>query len=90
MNRVSARWREFGILLDISMNQLDAWEEQHRGIASSCWSRVVEHWLNGGGTHSYPDSWDGLYSLLEDVGYLDIAETMKEAVTLAAYSRTVY
>lgn len=80
VDRVSARWNTFGLLLGISQNQLRAWEEQYRGNANMCWTKVMEYWLNGVGKDSYPPTWEGLYMLLEDAEYSQIAEELKRAV----------
>lgn len=68
------------MLLGISSNQLSAWEEQYRGNANMCWTKVMEHWLNGVGTERYPPTWEGLYMLLEDTQYVQVAEELKRAV----------
>lgn len=80
VDRVSAGWHKFGILLGISQNQLKVWDEKYRGNSSMCWTKVMEHWLNGGGKDCYPATWEGLYTLLEDADYLQVAKDFKEVV----------
>lgn len=58
----------------------DIWGEQYRGNANKCWTKVMEHWLNGVGKDRYPPTWEGLYMLLEDTEYVQIAEELKKAV----------
>ena len=80
MDRVCSKWKEFGTLLGISLNTLSVWERQYRGNANMCWTKVMEHWLNGGCKHSYPPTWEGLYLLLEDVQCSQVAEELKKAL----------
>ena len=90
MNRVSARWRDLGLLLGLSLNQLDAWDEQYRGNATTCWTRVMDQWLGEGGTRDYPASWEGLYDLLEDAEHAQTATALKAAVDSAIrHARTL-
>ena len=42
--------------------------------------KVMEHWLAEGGTPDYPATWEGLYELLEDVEYAEVAEELKRIV----------
>lgn len=80
VDRVSAKWKDFGLLLGLSPNQLSAWERQFRGNANKCWTKVMEHWLNGGAKDDYPPTWEGLYMLLENAQFLQVAEDLKKAV----------
>ena len=48
--------------------------------ANRCWLEIMTYWLNGGS--SYPVTWEGVYSLLTDVGYSEIVRELKEAITL--------
>ena len=84
MDHVSARWEDFGLYLDVETNQLDAWKVQEQAVVSKCWNRVMDHWLTGGGTSDYPVTWEGLFTLLDDVGFSKVAEDLKIAV--AAHS----
>ena len=48
VDKVSESWRsQFGMLLRLTINQLNVWEDQYRGDANKCWDRVMEQWLNG-------------------------------------------
>ena len=80
MNRVSAKWYNFGMLLGLDLNQLDGWEAEYRGNASRCWNRVMNQWLTQGGSHDYPATWEGLYTLLRDTEFPNIATKLKNAV----------
>ena len=80
-DKVSSKWRDFGTLLDITDNNLDAMARANSNEPSSCWNRVMQHWLNRG-CMDYPVSWDGLYCLLEDVQCATVAEELRKAVDL--------
>ena len=81
MDRVSASWKYFGLLLKLEINVLKAWDNLDRGDANMCWARVMEHWLTHEGNHGdYPPSWEGLYALLNDAEYSVVAEELRKAV----------
>lgn len=40
----------------------------------------MECWLNGVGKERYPPTWDGLYMLLEDAQYSQVAEDLRATV----------
>ena len=80
VNRVSSRWESFGYRLDLPQNMLDAWREECHHISARCWCKVMHHWLTGGDTPDYPATWDGLYEMLEDVEYFEVARQLREAV----------
>ena len=77
MKEVSAKWRKFGTLLGLKLNELDAWDKQYRGDCSDCWNRVMDDWLTRGDSAT----WNGLYCLLNDLGYGNVAVKLKNAVT---------
>lgn len=81
VDRVSSRWRKFGILLGLTMNQLEAWDDQHRGNASICWNKVMEYWLAGDDVDDYPATWEGLYTLLNDCTFSEVAADLKRIVS---------
>ena len=45
------------------------------------WNYIMERWLSDGGTYKYPATWNGLYTLLEDVSCAVIADELKNVVT---------
>ena len=79
VDRVSAKWRNFGLLLDLKPNVLDGWNKQFLADSGDCWVRVMQHWMDGG-SKVYPATWQGLYGLVEDVGYPAVAKELKEVV----------
>lgn len=85
VDKVSAEWMQFGLLLDIGMNQLKEWGDQHRGKASNCWKEVMEHWLERDGTCDYPATWEGVYDLLKDMSCSKVAEDVQKAVNESSF-----
>ncbi len=60
---------------------MEVWADQYRGDANMCWARVMEYWLNGSSEGSdYPVTWEGLYLLLNDAEFSEVAEELKMAV----------
>lgn len=88
VNEVSANWHDFGLLLGVGLNQLDAWELQYRGDASKCWNKVMDRWLASGGTRDYPATWEGLYTLLNDTGFVKVAKELNDAVVMSHSTTT--
>lgn len=86
VDHVSATWHIFGLLLELSQNQLNTWEEFYRGDANMCWARVMEYWLTCQSSDSnYPVTWEGLYTLLNDAEYSQVAVDLRRAVMGASY-----
>ena len=86
---VSAKWRDFGILLGLDVNQLDGFDSQYRGNPTSCWNRVMEHWLAGEGGCDYLPTWEGLYTLLNDADFSSVAAELEKAVTGRSFNKIV-
>ena len=42
--------------------------------------QVIDDWLTRGGSHDYPATWEGLYSLLNDLEFGSVAVKLKKAV----------
>ena len=82
VDKVCNKWREFGILLGFSKEQLDEWETGNSTMHMTCWFSSINPWLQHG-TSAYPNTWEGLYELLRDVKCHQIAEELKKAVTAA-------
>ena len=87
VNFVCARWEDFGLFLDVPRNQLDAWKGQENSDAKKCWNRVMDDWLTRGGTSDYPVTWEGIFTLLEDVGFSKAIEDLK--IALAGHSASL-
>ena len=43
--------------------------------------QVMDDWLTRGGSRDYPATWEGLYSLLNDLGYGNVAVKLEKAVS---------
>ena len=79
VDKVSAKWEGFGLLLGLEYNQLDAVRRDQLGETARCWNRVMDHWREGCSV-DYPPTWDGLYSLLTDMEYSEYARELQQAV----------
>ena len=93
VDKVTSRWESFGYLLDIPQDKLDSWKVECLGDLAKCWIKVMNYWLvnsqildNPGDKPEYPATWEGLYEMLEDVEYAEVAKELREAVTLATRS----
>ena len=81
VSQVSAKWKDFGLLLNVTLNDLEALEQEHRGNAKNIWNRVMDHWLAGKGGYDYPASWEGLYTLLKDLDFSEVSDELEKAVS---------
>ena len=80
IDHVSSRWKSFGLQLEIPYDKLEAWREECLGNASRCCIKVMGHWLAKGGTADYPATWEGLYLLLEDVEFSEVANKLRTII----------
>lgn len=78
--KISSKWRDIGIMLDIEGDMLDDWHTQCQGKGGLCWEKVMRAWLNGKGANEYPVTWDGVFKILKDLECSQIATGLKEAV----------
>lgn len=60
---------------------MDKWQRKHGGDADDCWDEVIRCWFDRG-SEDYPLSWEGLYELLNDVEYAEVARELKKAVAM--------
>ena len=80
IDKVQSKWRDFGTLLGLA-GQLTSWESEYR---IRCLTKVMTRWLDGGGGGDYPPTWEGLYTLLEDVECVQVTKELKEAVAASS------
>ena len=78
--KVSSKWRDFGHCFDLEENELDAIEEECFRRCDRCWYKVMDQWLNGGGTAEYPITWKGVIKVLEDVRCDTVAKQLKRVL----------
>lgn len=45
--------------------------------------KVMQFWLMEGEATGYPVTWEGLYDMLEDVQYSEVAKELKKVVSAA-------
>ena len=84
-SRVSAKWRDLGMRLDITFNDLQGFSYKYQMDFNECWMQVMQRWLDGC-SWSYHPTWDGLYKLLEDIRKPAIARELKDAVQACSKS----
>lgn len=83
VERVSAKWREFGRQIELDENILDGWYKYYLGNAKYCWDKVMQSWLDNG-AKDYPKvTWSMLYEMLDDVNYAEVANELRTAVRRA-------
>ena len=78
-DKVCAKWRKFGLMLNITSNILHGIDSQMRGHSDECFARVMQLWLDGD-SRVYPPTWEGMYQLLEDINLSQVARDLKIAV----------
>ena len=76
---VSARWMEFGTLLGFTLNVLEGWEKEYHCNSSRCWMKVMDSWVEKGSC-DYPVTWEGLCTLLRDMGLPDVRHELIQAL----------
>jgi hypothetical protein len=77
---VPIKWMKFGLRVGLAMNWLESWEEQYNKNASRCWLKVIGHWLANDGTEHYPAMWEGLYTLVRDCDFPQVALSFLKAL----------
>ena len=78
IDQVSAEWRRMGLLVGLSMNNLEGISRDKPNTTERC-QEVFSHWIQRNHT-PYPPTWPGLYSLLRDARKITVAENLKEAL----------
>ena len=77
------KWDKIAIQIGLEHNTWVGIEKHHRGDQERCWQEVMQKWLDGQGQENYPTSWEGLYSLLNDIGSSQVAKKLKDAIVKA-------
>ena len=78
------KWMEIGCLLEIPLPLLQAWNITYEKNPLECINPVLSHWLDDTNQSDYyPNSWEGLYSLLEDAELAEVAVELKQALANA-------
>lgn len=85
MTKTSKKWKKIGMLLNRNMAEFKDIQQQQEGDDELCWCDVMEKWLLGNGSSTYPATWEGLHSLLLDAQADDAAKLLKKAVCNAIH-----
>ena len=72
-------------MFEISQDKLKVWQGDLEN-SEQCWENVMLHWLDSGGTHDYPATWQGLCTLLNDLKLSKVAEDLMRAVIAAEHT----
>lgn len=80
---VSSKWKDFGIRLQQTMNDLEGWEVQYMRDFKLCWCKVMQEWLNMG-TSDYPATWKGVIVMLEDISFAEVARKLENALAMTS------
>lgn len=73
------KWRDVGVLLDLTPSCLDGIFSHRLGDARQCCQDVLQEWIENGSS-DYPATWDGLLNLLEDLDLTSVASTLRSAL----------
>ena len=79
MQSVSPEWRKLGDLIGLLDSQQQALLVKHRDDIQLCCRDVFIHWMKNP-PPDYPVTWEGLYELLDDLEFSQLAKTLKEAI----------
>ena len=80
--KICHKWYELGCLLEVPLSTLSSWEKKHPRYELGCINEVLYQWLEEP-TDYYPDTWEGLYRLLDHAELNQIAEDLKRALANA-------
>ena len=77
--KVDARWRRFGIFLEVDPELLDAIHKSKLGNSSDCMLDLVIQWVRGQeGTGDRPRTWDTVVDAVRGVGLEQLAVDIAE------------
>ena len=80
--QICSKWHDLGCLLDVPLSVLSSWEKKHLKDDLSCINEVLRKWLEEP-NDSYPNTWEGLYRLLNHANLGQVAEDLKRALANA-------
>ena len=79
--QICHKWNELGCLLEVPLPVLFCWEKDLRDQLD-CTNKTLCHWMEHP-TDYYPNTWEGLYRLLEHANLSQVAEDLKRALANA-------
>ena len=88
---VASKWRDIGILLGLTMSELDTIRQDTLNDNHQSCQYVFSKWFENNGCQSYPITWGGVEELLVDIEMNTIAKRLKEALaSLSTRGHTMY
>ena len=66
--------------IGLSMHKMDLFYSENLGNNHRTWIMVMQAWLEGEGSAIYPQTWEGLFELLDDIDCHQVAHELKTAL----------
>jgi hypothetical protein len=85
MEEIDTKWRDIGLLLGLSLTQLESIEIEYRDKPTECCRAVLGKWLENP-PDEYPITWNGLIDLLEDCKLTQAVKELKSVLSKANLS----
>jgi sarcosine oxidase delta subunit len=76
IEKVSDKWLKAGMLLRLSKSTLDKYSDKAEKDNIKICEYVFSKWVKRGGHEDYPLTWQGLYTLLIDMGRRTVADKL--------------
>ena len=81
LEKIQAKWKDIGTLMEIENATLSSFAERHRGDLKEQCRDVLQMWLEGGSrSEKYPVTWSGLLEVLKDVQLKVISCELEEVL----------
>ena len=77
------KWKDIASLICDGANIVSKLEEKHRGDVNECLKQVFTDYFVSKKPQDYSHDWNGVIEVLEDVELQTLAESVKNAVSLA-------
>ena len=87
LEQISAEWDTVGLLLGQTMPMLQSYRTFTQDNVQCC-RHVFYQWLKNSTHSEYPPTWEGVRTLLVDVGHKKTAEELKKAIASKGLSLT--
>ena len=88
INKISHKWRDIGVLVGLSLAELNNISAKHSEDAKRCCEAVLEKWLDSP-PHHYPTTWQGLLEVLEDSQLSRVVSELKNILDKNSLSQSL-